>query len=457
MKNKTSITIFALFIIALALGQVDTLRLDVDLAVEIALKNNNAIQLAKAKLKEAAANKNVAFSSFLPQISATGTYYRTGTINELSFPKYKAIPLPVFGPTGDTIGYTAPILTIVGETTFGLGSATNYILRGTVQQTLFTWGRLVNAYRIAGLSFDIEQEAYRQAKAQVRIQAIEGFYGALLAQKMAELMKESYDQLKRHVDQVQVLYDNGLARKLDLMRAKVSLTNASVQLQQMENNAKLTKASLWIVLGLTEEVPILLTGDLEFSPLTIDYNQALDSAFAKRPEIVQLRKTVQIADLATRIALVSNLPIAFAQFNYDYKRPIGFEDKWGTDWNLTAGLTMPIFTGFANWHKINQAKARQRQTKLSIAMLEDGIRLEVQALINTLNQELANIKAQEENVKLAEEALRIAETSYQNGLITNLEYMDTQLALLQAKVSYLNSLANYKIARAKLQKALGEF
>ncbi|MDH5186213.1 MAG: TolC family protein [candidate division WOR-3 bacterium] len=458
MKNKTLIIILATLLISIiASAQVDTLQLDVDLAVELALKNNYAVQLAKAKLKEAAAGKGMAFGSFLPQISASGTYYRTGTVNEIGFAKYGEIPFPVIGTNGDTIGYTAPILTIVGETTFGLGSADNYILRGTAQQTLFTWGKLINAYRITGLSFNIEQEAFRQAQAQTRVQAVEGFYGALLSQKMAELMQESYDQLSRHVSQVQQLYDNGLARRLDLMRAKVGLTNTQVQLKQMENTAKLALASLRTTLGLRPDTPIVLSGDLEFQLWNVDLTQAIDSALVKRPELLQLRKTIQIADLSSRIALTANLPTAFAQFNYDYKKPVGFEPEWGTDWNLTVGLTMPIFTGLSNWHKIKQAKARQRQSRLAVAMLEDGVRLEVQALVNTLNQELENITAQDENVKVAEEAYKIAETSYQNGLITNLEYLDTQLALLQSRVSYLNSLANYRIAKAKLQKAMGEF
>lgn len=425
MKNKTLIGIFVIFLVlTTAFAQVDTLRLDVDLAIELALKNNNAVQLAKAKLQEASAGKGAALGSFLPQISASGTYYRM-TPNKF----------------GD----------------IELGSADNYTLRGTAQQTFLTWGKLINAYRIAGLSFNIEQEAFRQAQAQTKVQATEGFYGALLARKMEELMKESYDQLKRHVNQVQALYDNGLARKLDLMRAKVGLTNMQVQLSQIENGSKLALASLLTTLGLKPETPIALSGDLEFSPWNVDYNQALDAAWTKRPELLQLRKTAQIADLATRIALTANLPTAFAQFNYDYKKPLGFEPKWGSDWNLTVGLTMPIFTGLTNWHKLIQAQAQQRQARIGVAMLEDGVRLEIQALVNTLNQEIENIKNQKENVDVAEEALKIAETSYQNGLITNLEYMDTQLALLQSRVSYLNSLTNYKIAKAKLQKAMGEF
>lgn len=455
-QNLILILIICLFL-SISLAQEDTLRLNVDLAVELALKNNRQVQLAKAKLQEVTAGRGVAFSSLLPQISAAGTYYRTGRVNEISFAKYGMIPVPVIGTNGDTLGYTAPILTVVGETTFGLGFADNYILRGSVQQTLFTWGKLLNAYRIANLTFNMEQEAYRQAQAQVRLQATESFYQALLAQKMKDLMEESYEQLKRHVDQVQVLYDNGLARQLDLMRAKVSLTNGQVQLQQMENNAKLAIASLRIILGLTDEIPIVLSGDLDFLPQKVDFNQALDSAFCKRPELLQMDKSVQITDLFCRIALTANLPTAFVQFNYDYKKPLGFENKWGADWNLTLGLSMPIFTGLANWHKVNQAKARQRQARLGLAILKDGIKLEVQALVNTLNQEVENIKNQKENVMVAEAALKIAETSYQNGLITNLEYMDIQLALLQSKVSYLNSLTNYKIAETKLKKAIGEF
>lgn len=457
MKNKTLGIFVILSVLTITFAQVDTLQLDVDMAVELALKNNHTVQLAKAKLQEAASGKGAAFGSFLPQISASGTYYRAGTVNEIGFAKYGEISFPVIGTNGDTIGNTAPILSIVGETTFGLGSADNFDLRGTVQQTLFTWGKLINAYRIAGLSFNIEQEAFRQAQAQTRVQATEGFYGALLAQQMAELMRESYEQLSRHVNQVQQLYENGLARKLDLMRAKVGLTNIQVQLKQMENTAKLALASLRTTLGLKRNIPIILSGDLEFQLWNIDLIQAIDSALMKRPELMQLRKTVQIADLGTRIALTANLPTAFAQFNYDYKKPVGFDPEWGTDWNLTVGITMPIFTGLSNWYKLKQAKARQRQSKVGVAMLEDGIRLEVQALVNTLDQETENINAQKENVDVAEEALKLAETSYQNGLITNLEYMDTQLALLQSRVSYLNSLANYKIAKAKLQKAIGEF
>jgi len=90
-------------------------------------------------------------------------------------------------------------------------------------------------------------------------------------------------------------------------------------------------------------------------------------------------------------------------------------------------------------------------------MAEDGVRLEVMAQVSALNQEAQNSAYQAQSVALAEEALKLAEQRYQNGLLTNLEYLDTQLALTQSKVAYLNSLANYQIAKARLQRAIGAF
>jgi len=89
-------------------------------------------------------------------------------------------------------------------------------------------------------------------------------------------------------------------------------------------------------------------------------------------------------------------------------------------------------------------------------MAEDGIRLDVQASVLALNQEARNASYQQKNVEVAEAALGLAEQRFQNGLLTNLDYMDSQLALTQSRVAYLNALANYQVAKARVKKAIGE-
>jgi len=79
----------------------------------------------------------------------------------------------------------------------------------------------------------------------------------------------------------------------------------------------------------------------------------------------------------------------------------------------------------------------------------------VREIYLSLRQEEETIISQRENVGQAEEAMRIAEKRYISGLITNLEFMDTQLAMTEAKTAYLQALANYLIAKAKLINTMG--
>ncbi len=448
-------------ILALASARADTLRLDAAKAVELALANNRQITQVQAKLDEAAAGRGSAFGAFLPQVSATGTYTRLAKANEFTMmaAHESVFGLPVFDPQGNYVGQTIPIPVAVGVDTFhlALGSVNNYAVTGTIQQTLFTWGKLINAYRIAGLSFDLQKEAAAQARAQVKVDATQGFYQALLARRTVEVMNDALRQLKGHVGQVQSLYDNGLATKLDLMKATLGLQQMEAQVSQIENGAELATAALLNTLGLDPETPVAFNEELAPDSMTMDVDQATGQALERRPELAQLRDAVKMADLGVRIARTANLPNAFAQVNGSYKNPVGFSAGWGTDWNATAGISMPIFTGMANYNKLKAAQAKHRQARVALAMVEDGVKLEVKALALALNQEAKNAAYQKKSVDVAEAALGLAQARYENGLLTNLDYMDSQLALTQARVAYLNALANYRIARAKLQKAIGEY
>lgn len=439
----------------------DTLHLDVNRAVELALTNSRQLVQAQARFDEAAAGKGTAFGAFLPQINANATYTRLGTANELSMLSARdtIMMVPVIDPQGNPIGRTGvPVRVPLGVDTFNLklGSVNNYALSGTAQQTIFTWGKLVNAYRIAGLGLEVQKRAVEQARAQVKVEAVQAFYQALLARRTVETMDDALRQLAGHVEKVRALYDNGLATQLDLMKATLGLRQLEAQKMQAEGGAGLALEVLLNALGLDPTTPVAFVEELARESAEVDVDRAVAQALARRPELAQLRDAVRIADLSARIALTANLPTAFVQTTGSYKNPVGFRTEWGADWNATAGLTMPLFTGLSNLSRLKAARARLRQARIAVALVEDAVKLEVRAQVLALKQEAINAALQEKNVELAEAALALARTRYENGLTTNLEYLDSQLALTQSRVAYLNALAGYRIAKAKLAKAIGE-
>jgi outer membrane protein len=460
MRRLTTCLLSGL-ILALASAHADTLQLDAAKAVEMALSSPKQVEWATAKMMEAVAGTRAAFGAFLPQVSATGTYTRLAKASEFTMmaAHESVFGVPVFDPNGNYIGQTAPIPVAVGVDTFHLklGSVDNYALTGTVQQTLFTWGKLINAYRIAGLSQEIQMQALLQALAQLRVDVTSGYYQALLARRTVEVMNDALRQLKGHVGQVQSLYDNGMATKLDLMKATLGLQQMEAQVSQIENGAELALAALLNTMGAEPGTPVGFVEDLAPDSMTVELDSAQVQALRDRPELKQLRDAVRMSELGVAISRTANLPNAFAQVNGSYKNPVGFSAKWGPDWNATVGVSMPLFTGGSNLARLKQAEARCRQARVALTMVEDGIRLEVKALALGLNQETKNASYQRKNVEVAEAALGLAEQRFQNGLLTNLDYMDSQLALTQARIAYLNALANYEIAKTKLQKAVGEF
>jgi outer membrane protein len=84
------------------------------------------------------------------------------------------------------------------------------------------------------------------------------------------------------------------------------------------------------------------------------------------------------------------------------------------------------------------------------------IKLEISQAISDLNLARENIVSQQENVNQAKESLRIAQVQYQQGLLTNIEEMDTELALTIAQTNYLKAMSDYLIAKAKYEKAIGK-
>jgi outer membrane protein len=460
VKNPVLLIFLFCIIAGIVYGTGDTLYLTLDNAIDMALKNNKSVMIAQEKVKEQAAGKSVARAAFLPSINLSGTYTRLA--ESQGFPMSFAITgkrtFPVYDNNGIVIGYTDSIESTIATVieTLNLVNKDNYDLGASVTQTLFTWGKLVNAYKIAGLTLDIEKESYRKAIEDLKLQVTESFYQTILADKGVKLMNESYEQMQRHIGQIEQLYQNGMVGQLDLLRAKVQLANLRSQLIRIENSRKIAYSALKMVLGISEDMPLALQGQFVFEASAIDLNEAVDIALQERSDIINMRSTVSIAQKGLAIQRTANLPTIFSAFNYSYSKPLSITDQdWGSNWNATVGASMPLSLGGANLYKLKQSKTQVKQAKLGLAMLEDGIKLDVQSVFYNLEQEKEILSYQDENVRTAEQALNLAEEKYKNGLITNLEYMDTQIALTQAKFDQMSSIANCIITQAKLQNALG--
>ncbi|MGB7061076.1 MAG: TolC family protein [Candidatus Zixiibacteriota bacterium] len=403
-------------------------RLNLDQCLEMAYENNKTLLQLEEKINASEYKMDEARSGFFPQLSFSGSYTRLGRV-------------PGFEVPGMTIDF---------------GTANNYNLVLSLQQPVFTWGKIRNSYDIARYGLSLTQEEYRSTRQGIRFNVVSLFYNALLAKELIKVREESIARIEDHLSTVQERYDKGYASEFDLLRVKVQLANAKPPLVQAKNLYHLTLDNLKNLLGISLSDSVNLEGTLESEPDQVDQSQAEEFAFKNRSELKLVSQQERIGRKALVLAKAGNKPSLFGAVNYEYKRPYYSEDKWKTDWNFTLALSFPLFDGFLTRSRVKQAKSGLKQLDIAEKQIRDLIRLEISQAISDLNLALENIVSQEENVKQAKEALRIARVQYQKGMLTNLELMDTEFALTLAETNYLQAQSDYLVAMAKFEKAIGK-
>ncbi|HEX7319678.1 MAG TPA: TolC family protein [bacterium] len=407
----------------------DTVRFDRGDAIEYALLNNPEIIQLQIDIDKAEAGIGEARSSFYPTLSLSGYY---AYITDVSVFMMDSIPIPI-------------------------GQHENYDLQVSLQQVLFTWGKVYNAYRIAGLSRDIAFMSLDRKKQEVTYSVTTAFDGLLVLEEMVKLMRESLDQLQRHEEAVQKRYAAGLVSQFELLRAGVQVANFKPTVIQTENGLNLAREGFKMLLGLPLDRECVVDGELQYTEQAYDLEELTTAALASRAEIKNLQSVEKIALAGRSIAQTANLPSIVAGATYDRQKPFGLGgSEWGSNMTFSLGFQLPLFSGFKSLYAYKSAALKLKEARHARENLEKAISLEVkQSYLNFLASQEA-LSAAQENVNQATRAFEIMETRYKSGLATNLEFMDAQLAATQAKTNYLNTLKEYHAASAGIRKATGK-
>jgi outer membrane protein len=432
-------------------------------SISTAMKNNLSLKSAEEKVKSAEQKVNEARAAMMPSASITGSYTYLGKTDTSSFSS-------LLGGGGGSMGAPAKIsddnTPISSNPLAGLFSSIkipkdNYNVGLAVQQPLFTWGKITNAYKQSKLSLDAEKQAFESVKQQVIFDTTKAFYGVLLTDQLVRVTEMAVDQVQSHVKIAQDLVNAGMATDFDLLRAKVQFANIKSQLIVMQNTSKLAKDGFKNTVGISLDADINLKGEFLYKPLELNLGDLLKTAMSNRPELKQLEIQEKVGEKIVSLAKAGNKPNLAFIYNYAYKSNAdGLGDifsqdkyKWMPSWNMTFALSFPLFDGFATKARVKQAKSAVNQIKIGKEQLANGITLDVRSSFMSFQEAKELLKVQEETVQQAQESLRIANLRYKNGMITSVELMDAELAFTQSQTNYSNSLNDYVVAIAKLEKA----
>jgi len=333
----------------------------------------------------------------------------------------------------------------------------------TLSQPLYTWGKLtagIHAAEVGLKTADEQLRLYRQATYR---DVVAAYLDIQLARELFRLAQENRAQKLRHLDEATRKFTAGVATDYDVLAAEVAAENTLPDVIRSENGVRLARERLRFLLAIgSEEVDAAgsLEAPADARPLPAGYDEAMQIAGKRRPELNDLRLRIGIYDELVTIAQADDKP------RLDLKGGAGWHwaslndpgpalDASGAAWNVGLFVSFPFFDGLKTSGRVAQARSDLRTKQIEEAKLLDAIAFEVRQAEFSYHEAAGILKALSGTVIQAERLVQMAEKGYEFGVKIRLEVDDAQLNLLQARSNRAKAQRDFRVAQVNYLWAIG--
>jgi outer membrane protein len=439
MKRILLLTLLTFAITAKA-QEVKTLTLKD--AITYALENKADAKKAKLEVENSEYQIQEVRSRALPQITANGSL----TYNPVL--QTNVIDGAAFGAPGTTIQAS-----FGQKWTSGAGVSLSQVL---FDQSVFT------GLRAAKTTREFYQINNQLTEEQVIERVANNYYSVYVQRERLTLLDSNYVNTTKVRDIVKGQFNNGLAKKIDLDRIVVKMSNIDTERQQIKNQIQLQENALKFYMGMPIETQIVIPQtEFEVTPaaLTEAPNTANRTEYLllkKQEELLEFQKTAIKAEYYPTLSLV-------AGYNYigqGPEMPLFSKPENGVYWSdysaIGLNLRVPIFTGFGTRARVSQADVNIRSLQEDIKDTQLSLDLDYRNAKTQIENNIITIGNQKENMRLAGDILKNTKNNYLQGLASLTDLLDAENASLEAQNNYTRAVLAYKIAEITLIKSKGE-
>ena len=406
-------------------------KLGIEDCLKLTLVNNKGLQRVVEEKEVARGRELGSYSAILPSVSLTGEYLRKDEVASISLPSGPAITM------GDLDNYSAGL---------------------NVTQPIFAGGAIVaniNAGRLFSLLAD---ELVRAMVQEVIYSASHSYYDVLLNQHLLQISADAVRSADAHLNDVRQKRRGGVASDFDVLRAEVELSNFKAELIQNKNAIDISKASLLKVMGVSQDSEVALSDELDYSAFKMSMEQAVETAYRNRPDLFSRQFDIKLQKELLNIAQSRYWPTVSGFYNNIWSKPDPHNSvviDWGKAWQAGFMVSLPVFDGLAREGKVIEQKARLKQAQIDLIDAEETALFELTKAQLSIENAEEFVESQRLNLTRAKEGLRLAEIGYKEGTNTQVEMIDAQAALTQARAFYYQAVYSHLIAKLDLQKAMG--
>lgn len=332
----------------------------------------------------------------------------------------------------------------------------SYSVGASLSQIIYNGGAVKNNYRAAKIQDSIAGNAELLTLQNIAYAAEVNYWSAVAKKELYTAMCQYVDIISSLEQVLKTRYNDGMIAKTDYLQTVSRLKDAQISKSDAYKSYQLALQNLNVMMG---EDPMSPTNPVDSIMLQLPRLEYIGMERALR-----MRPDYRIAELQVDYQQ-KQLRLVQSQFNPQLS--VGLQETWGTQmlnfdgstmFNSTAfaSLKVPIFAWGARYKRVNSQKAMINSAELDRQISLDNISKELASSWTEYLENTRQISLAWDATVISKESMEINTFSYQEGRLTILDVLSSQLVWIQAQTKYISTLLMQKVSRSAYLKAVGE-
>jgi outer membrane protein len=406
-------------------------------AVDRGLEASHRLGELQAREAGAAAAVRGTRAAAMPQVSAQAGYTRTNHVDEFGIAVPGQSPRIIYPDLPD-----------------------NFRTRLDLQWPVYTFGRTDALQRAARAEDKAAGLDLSAARNDLRLEITRAYWAVVTAEAAVGVLTESLKRIDATIEDVRNRLKVGLVPPNDVLSVEAQRSRQQVLLIQARNLREQSLADLRRLIGAPPEATFALQARLDAPDApAAALPQLVQEARKARPDRQALEARAAGAGERREAATAGRRPVVTLGGGVDLGRPnpriFPRAASWNDSWDASVNFSWTFWDGGRAAADIAQQSAAEHAVRERLAEFDSLLEVEVLQRRLDLDAARASIDAANDGARAASEARRVVGERFASGVATSTEVLDAQVALLQAELDLTQSLANARLAEARLARALG--
>lgn len=332
------------------------------------------------------------------------------------------------------------------------GGDANYSTNIGLRYTLYKGGYIRANVKLADARVKNAEANYRLSESKIVLSVKEAFFEILQKQEQISLIENILGRRKEELVLIKLRYESGRESSPAVKEAEVNLLQAEYDKMLADNELMLVEINLNLLFNRPRKQELSIVHedkDTEFPAL----EQLIEEAKNERPEINIEQANREVLAAQVGQARSNYFPTLALSSSYGWQGSEFLEQQ--RDWSVGLSLSLPIFSGFSRRAQVKKATLSLYEQAVKITALQQSIEEEIEQ--NYASLKLAEKKSaiSQKTLEAAREMYDLTRLQYEQGLTSYFFLQQKESGLTRAEYDYINVLYNLRIARARMEKALG--